>query len=505
MGGFPVSSAAFEELLARVPTSFDWIKDAGRPLQLETIITPAYVATMCLLGVYGMHRVWLLLRFRWRSLPCHEASSLRAPPQLTVQLPVFNERTVAARLIRSAGALDYPRDRLEIQVLDDSDDETVGIVDEEVSALREKGIDARVLRRGDRKGFKAGALDFGLQSAKGDLVCIFDADFTPDPSFLIQLVGHFEDPKVGMVQARWGHKNRDDNFLTRAESTLLDGHFVIEHKVRFDGGLFFNFNGTAGIWRRAAIESAGGWQHDTLTEDLDLSYRAQLAGWRFVYAPLVVAPAEVPPDIAAFKSQQHRWAKGSVQVFRKLGWRILLSDEPLKIKLEALAHLSGNVGYPCVLLLALLLPLSVRQRGAVPLWMHPLIFALCTLSVLAFYDRSQRAVGRPFGARAYDTLAAVLLGIGMCVSQTRAVIEGLMPGTGVFVRTPKRGDSSSTRRYRARFKGLPGVELLLAAWFAWGLYAAAEKGLWGSLPFLLLFFSSFAWVGSLSLRQWARG
>jgi len=474
-------------------------------LPLDSFITSAYLATMCLLGIYGAHRVWLLLRFRWAREVAPDAAASSARPHITVQLPIYNERTVAARLIRAAGDLHYPRELLEIQVLDDSNDETVEIVDQEARALRARGLDVQVVRRSDRKGFKAGALDLGLKTARGELICIFDADFVPGPDFLERMVGPFGDPKVGMVQARWGHRNRDDSLLTRAESTLLDGHFVIEHKVRFDDGLFFNFNGTAGIWRRAAIDSAGGWQHDTLTEDLDLSYRAQLAGWRFVYAPFVVAPAEVPPDIAAFKSQQHRWAKGSVQVFRKLGWKILLSPEPLKIKLEALAHLSGNVGYPCVLILSLLLPLSVRERSTIPPWMHPFVFALCTLSVLAFYDRSQRAVGRALGARLHDTLIAVLLGIGMCVSQTRAVFEGLLPGTGVFVRTPKRGDTAGARRYRAVLKGLPGVELLFAGWFAWGVYAAARAEVWGSIPFLLLFFVSFLWVGSLSLRQWARG
>lgn len=470
-------------------------------MQLETIVTPAYIATMCLLGIYGMHRVWLLLRFHWRPTP-HVDDATPSTPTVTIQLPVFNERTVAARLIRSIGALDYPPDRLEIQVLDDSTDETADIIDEEVRTLRRSGIDAQALRRADRRGFKAGALDFGLRSAKGELVCIFDADFVPEPAFLRQLVGYFDDASVGMVQARWGHKNRDESLLTRAESALLDGHFVIEHKVRSDGGLFFNFNGTAGIWRRAAIESAGGWQHDTLTEDLDLSYRAQLEGWRFVYVPFVVAPAEVPPDIAAFKSQQHRWAKGSVQVFRKLGWRILFSGEPMRVKLEALAHLTGNVGYPCVLLLSLLMPLSMLQRTNFPVWINPLVFALCTVSVIAFYARSQKAVGRPLAARVKDTAAAMLLGIGMSLSQTRAVIEGLLPGTGAFVRTPKRGDSPLGGKYRAVLKGLPGAELLIAAWFAWGIYAAAQNSLWGSIPFLLLFLASFAWVGSLSLRHW---
>jgi glycosyltransferase involved in cell wall biosynthesis len=458
-----------------------------------------------LLGVYGLHRLVLLLRFRWESEGDGRSRTASAElPTLTVQLPIYNERTVAARLIRAAGQLEYPRDRLEIQVLDDSTDETRRIVDEEVERLRAQGLDARAVRRPDRRGYKAGALDHGLKTARGELIAIFDADFEPERDFLLRLVDRFRDPRVGMVQARWGHSNREDSLLTRAESALLDGHFVIEHKVRHDSGVFFNFNGTAGIWRRAAIDAAGGWEHDTLTEDLDLSYRAQLRGWRFVYVPRVVAPAEVPPDIAAFKSQQHRWAKGSVQVFRKLGWRILTSDEPLKVKLEAMAHLTGNVGYPAVLLLALLLPVVAGESRLLPRWVNLILFVACTLAVIAFYDRSQSAVGRTFAQRIVDTFAALTLGIGMCVSQTRAVFEGLLPGTGVFVRTPKRGSSPQGKRYATVMRGLPGVELLLAAWLGWGIAMAVERGAWTSVPFLALFFVSFAWVGSLTLAQAVR-
>ena len=472
--------------------------------QLDTFIRIAYAATLLLLGVYGLHRIWLLLRFRWEGRvpePRREGIGDAELPCVTVQLPIYNERTVASRLIRAAGALAYPPGRLEIQILDDSTDETTTIVDEEARRLCERGVDARVLRRPQRTGFKAGALDYGLAKARGELICIFDADFVPDSDFLQLLVSRFDDPRVGMVQARWGHRNREDSVLTRAESTLLDGHFVIEHKVRHDSGVFFNFNGTAGIWRREAIDTAGGWQHDTLTEDLDLSYRAQLGGWKFVYVPMVVAPAEVPPDIAAFKSQQHRWAKGSVQVFRKLGWRILTSRQPLSVKLEALAHLTGNVGYPCVLLLATLLPVALGLRQQFPQWAVVALFAVCTLSVLAFYETSQKVLGRGFLRRIGDTFAAIALGIGMCVSQTRAVVEGLLPGTGVFVRTPKKGDAPRGKRYASVMKGLPGIELLFAAWFAWGILEAGRKELWGSLPFLLLFFTSFAWVGWLSLSD----
>jgi cellulose synthase/poly-beta-1,6-N-acetylglucosamine synthase-like glycosyltransferase len=477
------------------------------PGQLDLIIRIAYAATLLLLGVYGVHRTLLLLRFRWDGRapsPRREGVGEADLPRITVQLPIYNERTVASRLIRAAGALAWPADRLEIQILDDSTDETIAIVDEEARRLRERGLDAKVIRRPDRVGFKAGALDFGLRSARGELICIFDADFVPEIDFLQLLVARFDDPRVGMVQARWGHKNREDSMLTRAESTLLDGHFVIEHKVRHDSGVFFNFNGTAGIWRREAIDTAGGWQHDTLTEDLDLSYRAQLSGWKFVYVPMVVAPAEVPPDIAAFKSQQHRWAKGSVQVFRKLGWRILTSRQPLSVKLEAMAHLTGNVGYPCVLLLAILLPLSLSLRTEFPQWAVIGLFVVCTLSVIAFYEMSQKVLGRSLGRRLGDTAAAITLGIGMCISQTRAVVEGLLPGTGVFVRTPKKGDSPRGKRYASVLKGLPGIELGLAAWFAWGIFEAVTHEMWATLPFLLLFFASFAWVGWLSLADKVR-
>ena len=467
-------------------------------MDYPTLILAAYLGTLSLLAVYGAHRLLLVARFRWRGGAAPPAPRGELP-RVTVQLPLYEERTVARRLIRAAGALDWPADRLEIQVLDDSTDETRAIVDAEVAALSLRGIDARVLRRPERKGFKAGALDFGLRRTDSELLCVFDADFLPEPDFLRRTVGAFEDPAVGMVQARWGHANREESLLTRAQSTLLDGHFVVEHKTRFDRGLFFNFNGTAGVWRRAAIADAGGWQHDTLTEDLDLSYRAQLRGWRFVYASDVVAPAEVPPVIGAFKSQQQRWSKGSVQVLRKLARTIVTSREPLRVKLEAFLHLTGNVGYPCVLLLALLLPLAagIESSGA-HLW-HLAAFLVCTTSVVLFYETSQRALGRPLFARLADTLAAIALGIGMSVSQTRAVAEGLRGDRGEFVRTPKRG--SEERSYRPRRTGTTGIELLLAVWFAVGGVAAVRVGNWGSLPFLALFLWGFGWVGGLSLRE----
>jgi len=469
-------------------------------MSLEPLVSGLYLATLSALGLFGLHRVWMIVLFRWR-----ERGELGAPfttwPAVTVQLPLYDERTVAARLVRAVGALDYPRDRLEIQVLDDSNDETRAIVDAEVRELCRRGLDAKVVRRSGRAGFKAGALAHGQALACGELVAVFDADFVPRPDFLRRLVPAFRDKRIGMVQARWEHKNRDENLFTRAQATLLDGHFVIENTVRFDHGLFFNFNGTAGIWRRAAIESAGGWQHDTLTEDLDLSYRAQLAGWRFVYAPHVTAPAEVPVELGAFQSQQHRWAKGSVQVARKLGRRIARARLPLRIKLEAFAHLARNTGHPLVVLLALLLPIVPTEGAHVSTGWNLAAFIVTTLSVIVFYDRGQRALGRSLRARLFDVTAAMALGIGMCIAQTRAVLSGLLQGTGEFVRTPKRGDAPAAARYRALLASWPWLELLFAAWFAWGLVRALQAELWGSLPFLALFFAGFAWVVILSLRE----
>src|SRR5947199_9951442 len=274
---------------------------------------------------------------------------------VTVQLPLYSEMYVAERLIDAVCRLDYPAGRLEIQVLDDSTDETTEIVERIVAGYRAEGVDIRLLHRTDRTGFKAGALEAGLKVARGEFIAIFDADFMPTPDFLLRLMPHFAGSKVGMVQARWGHINQDYSLLTKIQSILLDGHFVLEHGGRNRSGRFFNVDGTAGIWRRVAIDDAGGWQHDTLTEDLDLSYRAQLRGWRFVFVSGVIAPAEVPVEMNGFKSQQHRWAKGSIQTCRKLLPTILRSDLPLGVKAEAFFHLTANFNYILMCVLSMLM------------------------------------------------------------------------------------------------------------------------------------------------------
>ncbi len=403
-------------------------------------------------------------------------------PYVTVQLPVFNELYVVERLIDAVCRLDYPRDRLEIQV-----------------------------RRPDRVGFKAGALEYGAERAKGELLAVFDADFVPNPDFLRRTVHHFSDEAIGMVQARWDHLNRGYSALTQAQSILLDGHFVLEHTARNRSGRFFNFNGTAGIWRRAAIADAGGWQHDTLTEDLDLSYRSQLAGWRFVFLPDVLAPAEVPPDINSFKSQQHRWAKGSIQTARKLLLPLLRSDAPFKTKLEAFIHLTNNIAYVLMVLLTLLMPYAMVIRvdhGWTEFMLLDLpLFTAATVSVCSFYVVSQAAAtqGGLLRRIAYIPLT-LAIGIGMSINQAKAVLEALMGKETPFIRTPKfavtnRGEEWRDNRYVFEADLQAWVEVALGLSFAYPTVIALQNELWFSLPFLALFAVGYLFVGVGSIAQ----
>ncbi len=470
---------------------------------LESVVLVAYLAVLAVLAAYGAHRVWLLVVYR-RPHVAPVAPEPRRWPRVTVQLPLYNERYVAERLLRAVAELDYPRDRLQVQVLDDSTDDTREICDRVAGSLRREGLDIAVVRRRDRVGFKAGALRAGMADAAGELIAIFDADFLPPSGFLLQTVPHLRG-EVGMVQARWGHVNLEQSWLTHAEGTLLDGHFVVEHAARARSGRWFNFNGTAGVWRREAIDAAGGWQHDTLTEDLDLSYRAQLAGWRFIFLRDLVAPAELPADMRAFKTQQHRWAKGTVQTARKLTGPILASDQPARVKAEALVHLSSNFAYPLVLLLAVLMPLAVLARGRSGLTEAILLdlpaFILSTLSVGIFYAMAEHEVD-PVGwrTRLWRIPLVMSLGIGMAVNQTRAVVEGLLGSDVTFIRTPKSG-SSTLRRYHQKLDWTPIVELSLAAWFALGIVWIIDQHYWASLPFMALFGAGFAYVGLMSLRE----
>jgi len=481
---------------------------------LEISVIIAYVAVLLVLSVYGSHRyymAYLYYRHKFRlPTPKRRYETL---PRVTVQLPIFNEMYVVNRLIGAVCALDYPRHLLEIQVLDDSTDETCEIASACADRWREQGVDITYVHRTNREGFKAGALENELRTAKGEFIAVFDADFVPDPDFLRRTVHFFTDEKIGMVQVRWEHLNREYSALTQAQGILLDAHFVIEHTARNRSGAFFNFNGTAGIWRRETIRSAGGWQHDTLTEDLDLSYRAQLAGWNFVFLPDVTAPAEIPVEMNAFKSQQHRWAKGSIQTALKLLPRLFAAPLPRHVKREAFFHLTANFAYLLMIPLALLMPISVMVRVGHG-WIEVLVldipfFAAATASVCSFYFASQREIGQTVWQRLKYMPFIMALGIGLSVNNARAVVEALLGQESGFTRTPKHGvrragESIARKRYKAAVTLQPLVELGLAAYMTYGILFVLEREVYYSLPFLFLFQAGFGYVGLMSVWEGVR-
>src|SRR5262245_25056786 len=462
----------------------------------------AYYAVLGLLALYGAHRAYMLhLYCRHRSETPRPAGPLEELPRarVTVQLPIYNEVYVVERLVSAVARLDYPRRLLQIQILDDSTDETREIARATAEQLRARGFDVDYRPRTHRDGYKAGALQAGLASATGEYLLILDADFVPRPDLLRTTLPVFADPRVGLVQARWEHLNREFSLLTRIQAILLDGHFVIEHTARHRSGRFFNFNGTAGVWRRACIEDSGGWSADTLTEDLDLSYRAQLRDWRFVYLKDCVAPAEVPVDINGFKSQQHRWTKGSIQTGLKILPAVFRSRLPWRIKSEAFVHLAGNSSYVLVVALSLLLVPAIVIRDRIG-WQKlaaldfPLFFG-ATLSFAAFYLASQRELGRSWLATLRDLPRVSALGIGLSIHNARAVLEGLCPRRAPeeFVRTPKysiegaQGERRS-KKYRAAGRASVVLEILLAGYYLAALLFAVRFGYWVALPFLLVFF-----------------
>src|SRR4051794_19021115 len=477
----------------------------------ETLTLAAYFFVVIVLAIYGWHRYYLVyLYMSNRDKEPQQGPALDPLPVVTIQLPLYNEMYVAERLIDAVCAIDYPRELLEIQVLDDSTDETRNIADLAVRRYAAQGTDIKYIHRTDRTGYKAGALEAGLKVSRGEFVGIFDADFIPTADFLVKLLPHFRDPKVGMVQARWGHINQDYSLLTKIQAILLDGHFILEHGGRNRGGRFFNFNGTAGVWRRTAIDEAGGWQHDTLTEDLDLSYRAQLAGWQFVFVPGVIAPAEVPVEMNAFKSQQHRWAKGSIQTCRKLLPRILRSNLPFGVKAEAFFHLTANFNYilMCVLSVLMFPSMVIRYNMG---WYEmilidvPLFFA-ATFSFCNFYMVCQREIHTDWLARLKYVPFLMSVGIGLSVNNTRAVFEALLGHKGEFTRTPKyrieaAADEWVGKKYRQSVAVQPLVELMLGLYFTATVFYALANGIYGTLPFLVLFQVGFLYTGLLSLVQ----
>jgi hypothetical protein len=462
-----------------------------------------YALCVVLLSLYGFNSLvltWLYLRHRHDPIP-----ELPPPvewPHVTVQLPIYNELHTVQRLLAAAAGLDYPRHRLEIQVLDDSTDVTRQVAAQTVARLRRQGIHVVHITRPDQTGFKAGALAAGLAEAKGELIAIFDADFLPPPDFLQRVVPYFADPTVGCVQTRWGHLNRDYSLFTQAQALGVDGHFVVEQTARSRAGLFINFNGTAGVWRRACIEDAGGWQGDTLTEDLDLSYRAQLCGWRIGYLPDVVVPAELPAQISAFKRQQARWAQGSIQTALKLLRPLLRSDQPWSVKLEGVIHLTGYLVHPLMLLVVLLtLPMSFSRSwvlAAAP-WLM-----VAAVGPPLMYTVAQVTDGEHWRDRLRALPLLVLLGMGLALSNTWAVLKAALGLHQRFQRTPKfalrqRGDTWVGSVYALSRDSLVWGELGLAV-FALALLVVSSVN-WGFAPWLLLYAGGFGYVAGVSLRQ----
>jgi cellulose synthase/poly-beta-1,6-N-acetylglucosamine synthase-like glycosyltransferase len=474
---------------------------------MELALVLAYFACFSILCLYGFHRARLVyLIWRHQKRIAATANTVAVPdaqlPTVTIQLPMYNEATVVARLLEAVGRMDYPRDRLEIQVLDDSSDETRTIAENKVAELRARGIDAVYIRRPDRVGYKAGALDYGLARAKGELVAIFDADFIPQSSFLKSVVGNFRDPQVAVVQTRWEHLNRDLNLLTSVQALMLDGHHLVENRARCGAGFIWNFSGTGGIWRAAAIRDAGGWQHDTITEDLDLSYRAQLKGWRFVYRPDVLTPSELPEDMSAFREQQFRWAKGTVQTCRKLFAIVMSARLTIAQKVEAFFHLTPHFAYPFIMGLTLLLLPTVAYMPAAT-WQNMLLvdapITLATSGSLAlFYGLANVAQGRSLFAALIRLPALIALNAGLSPNQTRAVWSGLRTMAGEFVRTPKKGNAAGRYWQAAQ---LPWVEMALAVVCAVTVVTAVRTGHYFAAPFAGLFMVGYVYVSALVIAE----
>ena len=433
---------------------------------------------------------------------------LKEWPTVTVQLPIYNEKYTVERLLRAVTKLDYPAERIEIQVLDDSTDDTAQLVREMVRDYKSNGVNIEWLHRANRRGYKAGALSEALPSARGDLIAIFDADFVPKPDWLKRTIPLFQNSELGCLQTRWGHTNRNYSALTRAEAMAIDGHFLIEQTARSRNELFLNFNGTAGVWRRACIEDAGGWQWDTLTEDLDLSYRAQMRGWKIDYLPDVVVPAELPAQVEAFKKQQFRWAKGSFQVVRKILPQVFESALPWKVRLMAVLHLTGYFVHP-LMLVSLLLTLPVGL-------LYPQAFNLYPISVIAglgpplLYLLATAPQTPPLLERIKLLPLLTLTGFGISLSTSIAVLQGLTKKGGAFVRTPKLNLGNGSKQLRdIEVRYLPPISPLVWAEIGLGIYAlitgiVLQPSLgWGIVPWMFLYMLGYFYIAGLNLMQHA--
>jgi cellulose synthase/poly-beta-1,6-N-acetylglucosamine synthase-like glycosyltransferase len=476
-----------------------------------------YFTILIVLSVYGIHRYDVI-----RTYFKHRKNAMGEPPRrfehlppVTIQLPIYNERYVVERLIDEVVKIEYPKGLLQIQVLDDSTDDTAPFAEALVERYHALGYPIEYHHRGNREGYKAGALQEGLKTATGEFVAVFDADFCPPADFLERTIHYFADATIGVVQTRWSYLNREYNFLTEVEAMLLDGHFILEHGARSRAGYFFNFNGTAGILRKSMIEDAGGWQHDTLTEDSDLSYRAQLKGWRFVYLPGLDCPSELPVEMHGFQVQQSRWAKGLTQVAMKLMPAILRADLPKRVKAEAFLHLTPNISYPLMIVVsALMLPVMIVRFYMGPFQMVfldlPLIVA-SFWSISLFYVVAQRELYPKTWKRSILMLPMLIaVGVGLTIINTRAVLEALFGVKTAFARTAKyaigeRHMNLEVKKYRRRSGWLPYAEILAGMYFVAMVVFAIQTYNYFAIPFLALFVFGYWWAGFATLYQEQQG
>ncbi len=478
---------------------------------MDDVVLIGYFVSLFILFVFGCHGFIMMYYHKKYRDVTHESKAVSdLSSSVTIQLPLYNELYVVERLINAVCEIDYPKDKMEIQVLDDSTDETTSITERIVREKQLLGFDIVHIRRGTREGFKAGALKEGLKTAKGEYIAIFDADFIPNKNFLKKTLSFFSDEKVGMVQTRWEHINGDYSILTKAQALALDGHFVIEQTVRNKAGFFINFNGTGGIWKRKCIEDAGNWHADTLTEDLDLSYRAQLNGWRFVFLPDFTSPAELPSEINALKTQQFRWTKGAIETAKKILPLVWKSKIPLRIKLQSTFHLTNNLVFPFILLAAILnVPLIfIKNSGS-----HEAYFAILSLFVLAFvssflfYLYSQKDIRTDWRKKIVLFPLFMAGSMGFAVNNSRAVIEGLLNRKSEFVRTPKfkvvsERDTWMGKRYLSRKLGFSVyVEAIMAVYCLVGIASSIYFLEIAALPFQILFFIGFSFVAVTSIKH----
>ena len=468
---------------------------------MASILSTTYFACLAVLALFGAHRVWLVIH-AWRQRRIEPARmTCLDHPFVTVQLPLFNETAVAARVIDAVCAFAWPRERLEIQVLDDSTDETVAIVAARVAMWRERGIDIAHVRRASRQGWKAGALEAARATARGEFIAVFDADFVPAADFLATAVPHFASSNVGLVQCRWEHLNRSGSWLTEVQALLLDGHFAIEQRARAHRDLAFNFNGTAGVWRAAAIADAGGWHADTLTEDLDLSYRAALKNWRFILLTRANVPAELPADVRGFRAQQFRWAKGSIEVARKLWRPITTSHWSLVHRAEARAHLLHNAPYLATATLIAISPVTFAF-AAPPKWFSMATLAVTIVILTSYVAVSQRILRHSVVRALLRVPALLVVTIGIALGQARAVLEAAFGRRSEFVRTPKLGDAKAVKH--APTPSFPVAHWLMCAWLAsGGVFALLRGDIFATLQ-LALFCGSVGWVAVAETRSGSR-